>query len=140
MDVLVKEKSPNSDPSHPNAEFSLETLAKKSGVTERSIRYYIARGLLNGPARGGRGAFYTEDHLKRLEEILDKQRKGLTLGEIERSGEGASLVGPLPEPETWWAYPISSDVVVQVRSGTSPWRLHQIRTALAQLAHELSQR
>ena len=120
----MKDKSPNSDPSRPNAEFSLETLARKSGVTERSIRYYIARGLLNGPARGGRGAFYT----------------GLTRGEIERSGERASLVGPLPEPETWWAYPISSDVVVQVRSGTSPWRLHQIRTALAQLAHELSQR
>jgi hypothetical protein len=136
----MKDKSPKSDRSHPNAEFSLETLARKSGVTERSIRYYIARGLLNGPARGGRGAFYTGDHLKRLEEILDKQRKGLTLGEIERSGERASLVGPLPEPETWWAYRISADVVVHVRSGTKPWRLHQIRTAVAQLVHELSPR
>ena len=136
----MKDKSPSSDRSRPDAEFSLEALAKKSGVTERSIRYYIARGLLNGPARGGRGAFYTGDHLKRLEEIVDKQRKGLTLGEIERSGEQAAVVGSLPEPETWWAYPISSDVVVQVRSGTSPWRLHQIRTALARLANELSPR
>jgi len=136
----MKDKSPKSDRSHPNAEFSLETLARKSGITERSIRYYIARGLLNGPARGGRGAFYTNDHLTRLEEILDKQRRGMTLGEIERSGERAAVVGALPEPETWWAYPISSDVVVQVRSGASPWRLHQIRTTLARLAHELSPR
>ena len=136
----MKEKLHSSSRPQPDAEFSLETLAQKSGVTERTIRYYITRGLLSGPARGGRGAFYTGEHLKRLEEIRRNQRQGLTLGEIERSGESAAILGPLPEPETWWAYPIARDVVVQVRGGTSPWRLRRIRTALEQLAHELSQR
>ena len=135
----MEDKLGNSSRSQPDAEFSLETLSRKSGVTERTIRYYITRGLLDGPVGGGRGAFYTGEHLKRLEEIRQNQRRGLTLGQIERSGERAALPGPLPEPETWWAYPIASDVVVQVRGGTSPWRLRQIRTALEQLAHELSQ-
>lgn len=136
----MKDKLRNSSRPQPDMEFSLETLAQKSGVTERTIRYYITRGLLAGPARGGRGAFYTAEHLKRLEEIRRNQRQGLTLGEIERSGEKTPLAGSLPEPETWWAYPIAPDVVVQVRGGTGPWRLRRIRTALEQLAHELSQR
>lgn len=139
MGLSMKDKTRNPSGSDQDAEFSLEARARRSGVTERTIRYYITRGLLDGPARGGRGAFYTLEHLKRLEQIRENRRQGLTLGQIERSGEGATLPRPLPEPETWWAYPIASDVVVQVRGGTSPWRLRQIRTALGQVVRELSE-
>ena len=116
--------------------FSLETLAALSGVSERTIRYYITRGLLPGPVRGGRGAFYTEGHLGRLQEIREQQQRGFTLTAIERLATAAEAVERLPEPETWLSYKIAPDLVVQVRGGTSPWRVRQVRSALERLAKE----
>lgn len=118
-------------------ELSLAELATESEVPERTIRYYIARGLLAGPARSGRGAFYTGEHLERLQEIRRKQRQGLTLAEIERRREAGALRSRLPEPERWWAYTLAPDVVVQVRTGGSPWRVRQVKSALDRLAREL---
>lgn len=123
-----------------DGELSLGELAAESGLTERTIRYYISRGLLEGPARGGRGAFYTNAHLKRLREIQGNQQQGLTLTEIERLGGTASVPGRLPEPEAWLAYPLADDIVVQVKSGTSPWRQHQVRSIIERLVRELSPR
>lgn len=117
-------------------EFSLETLAALSKVSERTIRYYITRGLLAGPVRGGRGAFYTAEHLKRLREIREQQQRGLTLTAIERLATAVEPDERLPEPETWLSYKIAPDLVVQVRAGTSPWRVRQVRSALERLAKE----
>lgn len=133
----MKGHKSNSDQMPPASELSLETLAEESGVAERTIRYYITRGLLAGPARSGRGAFYTGEHLKRLQEIRRRQQQGLTLTEIERLAGTSEPTEGLPEAETWWAYKIAPDLVVQVRGGTSPWRLRQVRAALERLAHEL---
>lgn len=115
---------------------SLETLAALSGVSERTIRYYITRGLLLGPVRGGRGAFYTEGHLRRLQEIREQQQRGFTLTAIERLATAAEAVERLPEAETWLSYKIAPDLVVQVRGGTSPWRVRQVRSAIERLAKE----
>jgi len=121
-------------------ELSLEALAEESGLTGRTIRYYISRGLLQGPARGGRGAFYTSEHLKRLREIQRNQQQGLTLTEIERLGRATDGATRLPEPQAWWAYPLADDIVVQVRAGSSPWRQHQVKSILERLTRELSPR
>jgi DNA-binding transcriptional MerR regulator len=126
----------NSEKSQRDEEFSLETLAASSRVSERTIRYYITRGLLAGPVRGGRGAFYTAAHLKRLQEIREQQQRGLTLTAIERLAATAEAEERLPDPETWVCYKIAPDLVVQVRSGTSPWRVRQMRSALERLAKE----
>ena len=126
----------NSGKSQRDEEFSLETLAALSRVSERTIRYYITRGLLAGPARGGRGAFYTAEHLKRLQEIRDQQQRGLTLTAIERLATAVGAEERLPEPETWLSYKIAPDLVVQVRRGMSPWRVWQVRSALERLAKE----
>lgn len=120
-----------------NAELSLADLATESGLTQRTIRYYISRGLLEGPARGGRGAFYTTEHVKRLREIQDEQRRGLTLTEIERQTAGPEAEAELAKPEPWWTYRLAEDIVVQVKGGTSPWRQHQVRSTLERLAREL---
>jgi DNA-binding transcriptional MerR regulator len=118
-----------------DAEYTLAELAERSGVPGRTIRYYIARGVLAEPARRGRGAFYTAEHLKQLEGIRRSQEKGLTLAEIERksSAEPAKLV----EAEAWWKYAVAEDVVIHVRSGLSPWRARQVNAALQKLAAEL---
>ncbi len=118
------------------SEMSLAELAAESGVPERTIRFYISRGILDGPARGGRGAFYTSAHRKRLEEIRKKQAAGLTLGEMEReAGDRASP--QLPQPEGIWVYHVAPDVSVHVRGGLSPWRTRQVKSALAKLSASL---
>jgi DNA-binding transcriptional MerR regulator len=130
-------KAQSESGSRPPRDFSLTTLAAESGVPERTIRYYIARGLLSPPARGGRGAFYTAAHRDRLREIQRRQSEGLTLAEIEREGEAGAARLRLPEPEPWLQYTLAPDVVVQVRPGAGPWRVRQIKSALDRLAREL---
>ena len=72
-------------------ERSLEQLRKETGVTERTIRFYITRGLVDPPLRRGRKAAYGEKHKARIEKIRELQAKGKTLFEIEHllaQGEG----------------------------------------------------
>lgn len=62
--------------------FSLQQLGEKADVSERSIRFYIQKGLLPRPQGGTRGAFYTEGHLAELLRIRQWQQSGLSLDAI----------------------------------------------------------
>ncbi len=66
------------------ATHSLTELAELAGVTPRTIRYYIAQGLLPGPHQAGRGAHYTDSHLARLRLIRQLRNVHLPLAEIRR--------------------------------------------------------
>jgi DNA-binding transcriptional MerR regulator len=116
---------------------TLAELAEKCGLPGRTIRFYIARGLLPGPGKAGRGATYGEKHLERLREIERLQGQGMTLGEIAHQLAGEAGRGASIEPSAWWQYPVAEDVVVSVRADASPWRLKEIRTYLAQMASGL---
>jgi len=118
------------------APMTLAELSDASGVPPRTLRFYIARGLLPGPTKAGRGATYTDDHLRRIEQIKKWQAEGRMLSEI-----GRELSGPpdAVEPAPWLHYPIAEDLVVQVKAGGSPWRTKQIRDALQDLARRLGQ-
>jgi len=63
-------------------EWTLRELAAETGVPERTIRFYISRGLVDPPLRSGRGAAYGAGHKARLEEIRKLQAEGLMLAEI----------------------------------------------------------
>jgi DNA-binding transcriptional MerR regulator len=128
----------NKVPSDTGGGISLTQLAKKCGVPERTIRYYITRGLIPGPVRGGRDAEYTQEHLAGIEAVRRMQALGLTLAEIEYKAR-KTPGNPQPVgPESWWLYPVSPDVTVQVRSGLSPWRVRRVKSAIARLAAELN--
>jgi len=51
------------------------------------------------------------------------------------------LCGPScpPEPSAWWSYPVSKDVVVEVRCDASPRRLKQVRSLIAQMIRQLNE-
>jgi DNA-binding transcriptional MerR regulator len=119
-----------------SALITLAELAERSGVAARTIRFYISRGLLDGPAKSGRAAGYTEDHLERLEEIRRLQAQGLTLAEV-----GQRLLNPQPTEmiaaAPWWQYDVAEDVKVWVQAGVSPWRAKQIRKLISQMAGAL---
>ena len=118
---------------------TLAELASETGVPARTIRFYIARGLLAGPEVAGRGAAYGPAHLERLGTIRRLQQRGMTLAEIARELEGAGAA-VLPAPSAWWQYAVSPDVMVSVRADAAPWRLKQVREALEAMAARLAEK
>lgn len=63
---------------------SLEDLTRRVGMTVRNVRFYTSRGLVPAPVRRGRSAYYTPDHVARLELVRELQGHGFTLAAIER--------------------------------------------------------
>ena len=63
-------------------EYALQDLADLTGLTPRTIRFYVAQGLLPSPGRVGPGATYGSGHLARLRLIRQLQREHLPLAEI----------------------------------------------------------
>lgn len=62
--------------------YSLDELAREVGVTSRTVRYYIAEGLLPPPDSIGRNARYSREHLDRLRVIGQLKEQYLPLKEI----------------------------------------------------------
>lgn len=65
-------------------QLSLAELTDRAGVTVRTVRYYIAEGLLPPPLTAGRQSTYTEGHLDRLRLIARLKDAYLPLREIRR--------------------------------------------------------
>jgi DNA-binding transcriptional MerR regulator len=63
--------------------YNIELLVKQSGLTKRTIRYYIQIGLLAPPIGSCRGSYYTELHLNRLEQIKKWSQQGVPLSQIK---------------------------------------------------------
>jgi DNA-binding transcriptional MerR regulator len=61
---------------------SLQQLSEQTDVPERSIRYYIQKGLLPRPKGETRAAWYGPEHLANLLRIRAWQQQGLSLDAI----------------------------------------------------------
>jgi DNA-binding transcriptional MerR regulator len=61
---------------------SLQQLSEQADVSERSIRYYIQKGLLPRPQGETRAAWYGQEHLANLLRIRAWQQQGLSLDAI----------------------------------------------------------
>ncbi len=89
-----------------DAQWRIDDLARRAGVTVDTIRYYQREGLLPRPPRSGRRKLYGPDHLERLEEIRALQARRFSLAAIrellesERAGVFAGIFGD----ETTQAY------------------------------------
>ena len=117
--------------------WTLAELAEETGLSPRTIRYYIARGLLDGPVVAGRRAAYTAAQLERLRAIKKLQARGKTLAEIGHALAGEPGREELPSPVAWQSYAVADDVVVWVRADGSPWRTRQLRESLREFAARL---
>jgi DNA-binding transcriptional MerR regulator len=62
----------------------LTELCERTGVTPRTVRYYIQQGLLPSPGQSGPGAKYDQGHLSRLFLIRRLQQDHLPLAEIRK--------------------------------------------------------
>src|SRR5207244_8364421 len=84
--------------------YGIAELAERGGVTRRTVRYYVQRGLLPTPLGTGRGPHYTQAHLERLIHIRQLQETGVPLAEIIAQLDG------VPQP------PVSAPEVPLARS------------------------
>lgn len=89
-------------PSNPDdARYTLTDLADLAGVTPRTVRYYLAQGLLPTVGVAGPGAKYDDTHLARLRLIRRLQREHQPLAEIRRhleSLDDAAVLAIAAEP------------------------------------------
>jgi len=118
---------------------TLAELSDESGIPARTIRFYIARGLLEGPVKAGRGAVYTSEHLARLKKIKALQSEGRMLTEIAYDLSGKPPSRTSAPPQAWWQHAIGDDVMVWVRGDVSPWRAKQIRAAIDEMSSRLQE-
>jgi len=63
-------------------EYRIGELAEKSGLSKRTIHYYLNRGLLPPPRGAGPRSFYTRGHLLRLELLKELQTRYWPLDKI----------------------------------------------------------
>jgi DNA-binding transcriptional MerR regulator len=71
------------------ADLQIGEVAERTGVTQRTLRFYEERGLLKPPSRMDGGfRLYSEDDVRRVEQIKRLQSLlGLTLAEIKEMVE-----------------------------------------------------
>lgn len=102
--------------------FDIRELATSGGVSRRTVRYYIQRGLLSAPTGTGRGKHYTHAHLRELIGIRERQERGETLAEIAaRAVAPAAPAAAVPaarQGDTWTRHLVAAGVELHVRSGS----------------------
>ena len=113
-------------------ELGVDELAERAGVSRRTVRYYVQRGLLPPPQGLGRGKHYAEAHLNALIRIRELQEEGVPLDEIgarlagrsntdrgtprSTTSEGAAAVRPASATQTTWTrLTMGEDVELHVR-------------------------
>lgn len=109
---------------------SLADLARLADVTPRTIRYYVAQGLLPSPESAGPATRYGDGHLVRLRLIRRLQRDHLPLSEIrtrlERMGDEevqaylAGSAGVLADPPQSGAATLSYVQALMTQAGVPP--------------------
>ena len=68
---------------HSDKTWKLDELAEAAGVSARTVRYYVQRGLLPAPVFRGRDTVYAQSHLTRLQAIRRLQDRFLPLDQIQ---------------------------------------------------------
>jgi len=81
----------------PEGSLSLSQLSEKTGVPARTLRYYIATGVLSAPIGAGRASHYTNAHVEQIRDARTKQASGWTLDSIAklRAATEASASDPV---------------------------------------------
>jgi DNA-binding transcriptional MerR regulator len=109
---------------------TLAELADAAEVTPRTVRYYIAQGLLPRPVGTGSASAYTEAHLRYLKTIKAFQMQHLPLAEIRSRLEQEPPLEPGPGSEVA-ASSSALDYLDRVLRPASPPAARQVGLHLA---------
>ncbi len=125
--------------------FSVDELAALAGVTPRTVRYYIAEGLVTRPQGEKRGAHYLRRHLEQLLLIRRWTDAGLSLERVRELIAGAPEDAPPRRAapgsvEVWSRVTVADGLEVQIepgRAGLAPEQLRSLVRGITSLYREL---
>jgi DNA-binding transcriptional MerR regulator len=130
--------------------YGVEELAERAGVSRRTVRYYVQRGLLPAPLGLGRGNHYTEAHLAALVRVRELQEQGVPLEEIAGRTRAAEMPGaapradlasqPGPTTQTMWTrVELGGDVELHLRGRRlTDEQVRKLEVALKKVLGEFS--
>lgn len=95
--------------------YTIEELCELTGLTRRTIRYYVQEGLIEAPAGRGRGGFYFDSHLDKLRLIKSFQEKGMNLSAISNYLKGGEVKKADYQRDLWVKYEIFPGLEINVR-------------------------
>jgi DNA-binding transcriptional MerR regulator len=122
-----------SDPKPPGDDrFSIDELATLAGVTARTVRYYIAEGLVERPEGEKRGAHYLRRHLEQLLLIRRWTDAGVSLDRVRELIAGAPEDParkrvPPGTVEVWSRLTVVDGLEVHVEPGRAGLAPEQVR-------------
>jgi DNA-binding transcriptional MerR regulator len=111
---------------------SIDELSALAGVTPRTVRYYIAQGLLDRPEGAKRGAYYERRHVEQLLLIRRWTDAGLSLDRVRELLAGAPEDPPRrPAPpgsvEVWSRVTVADGLEVHLEPGRAGLSPEQVR-------------
>ena len=112
--------------------YSIDELSTLAGVTPRTVRYYIAQGLLDRPEGEKRGAHYLRRHLEQLLLTRRWTDAGLGLGRIRELQAGAPedpprRAAPPGSVEVWSRVTVADGLEVHLEPGRAGLSPEQVR-------------
>jgi DNA-binding transcriptional MerR regulator len=126
-------------PPDPTERHSLEQLATLAAVTPRTVRYYIAEGLVDRPYGEKRGAHYGRQHLEQLLLIRRWTDAGLSLERIRELMAGAPADPPPRRTapgsvEVWSRVTLADGLEVHIEPGRADLSPEQVRSLVRGIA------
>jgi DNA-binding transcriptional MerR regulator len=125
------------------ASYGVDELAERAGVSRRTIRYYVQRGILPPPLGLGRGNHYSEEHLATLVRVRELQEAGVSLEVIIERLRGDdpgsdSRGAPAPTVQTTWTrIELADGVELHVRGRRlSDEQIHELKMATSKVLGE----
>lgn len=121
------------DEAAPEERFSIDELATLAGATSRTVRFYIAEGLVDRPAGEKRGAHYLRRHLEQLLLIRRWTDAGLSLDRVRELIAGAPD-DPAPRRaapgsvEVWSRVTVADGLEVHIEPGRAGLAPDQVRS------------
>lgn len=112
--------------------FSIDEVAGLTGVTARTVRYYIAEGLVDRPVGERRGAHYLRRHVEQLLLVRRWTDAGLSLERVRELMAGAPE-DPAPRRtppgsvEVWSRITVADGLEVHLEPGRADLTPEQVR-------------
>jgi hypothetical protein len=118
--------------------YSIGELAELTGVSRRTVHFYVQRRLIDAPLGRGRGRHYDDGHVRQIREVRALQRLGVPLAAMSggarpvgaANAEAPGAAGPqAPAPPPSFAgvsathvvrVCVADDVTVELGSGDVP--------------------